>query len=429
LVAVCLASGFINLVPLGGLLPATLLIDGLVLLMGLLAAVDLVRSGHVEAWMVGVGAVVLVGAVLVLHGTEPVSSQVLALRNLIWYAVPAVYCAVAIRSTRGAELVIRAIMRWGLVLAVFGCVQFVLRNTLPGWLLYSKDTELFGYYGSDIIRTTGLIGNSIVFATFLVMLFALWVARSLWRPTVHAFVATMVVALAIMSTLSRNPMACALAIAAGLVLVRVAQGGMARGVRFIYLGLAVGGLLAIGLMLSTRLQQAIFGSFLWQGVVHSGNASVTQSTLLHDQFTQLALASFKAHPWFGIGLGTQSQDSSNAATNLVITDGFHLSLLVEGGLVLLTVVLVLLLTVLVRLNKARREVPQSLQFAPTALFAYLLSQIALAGFYNTGFFGKVPNVLFWVAAGSVISLARSMSLVTPSGSSSLYRRSMGKKSS
>jgi hypothetical protein len=36
----------------------------------------------------------------------------------------------------------------------------------------------------------------------------------------------------------------------------------------------------------------------------------------------------------------------------------------------------------------------------------MATQLLLAGFYNTGFFGKVPQVAFWVTFGAMIALGR-----------------------
>lgn len=147
-------------------------------------------------------------------------------------------------------------------------------------------------------------------------------------------------------------------------------------------------------------------SFLVQGLFAGGNASVKGSTEGHAEYTRLALESFANHPWTGIGLGSQSQASDNATTATVITDGFHLSLLVEGGLLLVLPTLAFFVAVAIRLVAARHQVDWTDRWLPLAAVLYLLSQLAFAGFYNTGFYGKVPNLIFWVVFGAAIALAR-----------------------
>ena len=90
----------------------------------------------------------------------------------------------------------------------------------------------------------------------------------------------------------------------------------------------------------------------------------------------------------------------------MITDGFHLATLVEGGFLLFIPSILLLLSLLIRLWVAAANAPPQRRWLPLAVLVYLTGQIFLAGFFNTGFYGKVPNLTFWLLFGAIVAIDR-----------------------
>ena len=307
--------------------------------------------------------------------------------------------------------IMRTVMGTGVFVAIFGVLQFGFRATLPPWLLYSRDTELYGYWGTDITRSTGLVGNSIVYGTLMTLVFTLWAAASL-RPGLSrnrrlwTVVAAVVAGIAVLTSFSR--VAIFLCVISALVIVVHAL--WSRGaVRAIPVAIALtmfSAILAVWFRANLDFQKAVGESFIIEGLFGGANPSVAGSTAVHDEFTRLALESFERNPWVGVGLGSQRQDSSNAGRAPVITDGFHLSTLVEGGLFLMLPTVALLVLVALRALAARRHVAPSERWLIVATFVFVTGQISVAGLYNTGFYGKVPNVVFWVTFGAVVALSR-----------------------
>jgi hypothetical protein len=406
LVVVAMLSGFINLIPAGTFMPATFIIDSIVAAMVVLALITLFRGASLEFWMIALILLLVVSVVLMLHGPEAMGPQFRAVRNQVFYAFAGFYTAVTVRDREGAMSIITLVMRLGLVLAAFACVQFFFRDVLPEWLLFSRDTILFSYYGTDISRSTGLVGNSIIFATLLVLIYSLWLARALWRPRIITFAGTALMAAGIVTTFSRASIICAALISVGMLAAVIWRIRPSRRIPLLA-SLSLGGaLLTIGFLGSEGWRQTLTGSFIWHGLFLGENATAAGSNRRHYQYATFAVESFNRHPVFGIGLGTQSQYSENATSSVVITDGFHYSTLVEGGLFLFVPTMLFLFAVILRAIRAYHCFPSSAKYIPLAIATYFFSQVAVAGFINTGFYGKIANLIGWIVFGAMVAVAR-----------------------
>lgn len=404
LVIVTVFSGFINLVP-GPTAPATLLIDGITAVMFFGVLVTFIRRGGAEAWMVWTIIAGALALVLALFGPVPPGDAIIAVRSLLFYVAAAMFTAVTVRTRESALRIVRTVMKAGLAIAVLGCIQFVFRGALPQWLLFTADTKLFSYYGTDITRATGLVGNSIVYGTFVSLIFVLWLASSTREDLTRAsrlrhLVAVAISGAAVVVSFSRISITVAVAAVAIAMLYAILRKGASRAVvTLFHIGL-VGSILILVVLAIPQLLEPFSQTFLVQGLFLGNNASVTGSTDGHEMFTRLALQSFAEHPWVGIGLGSQS----GANDRIIITDGFHLSTMVEGGLVLLVPVTLSLLLVWFRALGMWRRSSVTDRWLHIAVAVFLASQIFAAGFYNTGFYGKVPNVIFWIVFGAAVAL-------------------------
>lgn len=406
LVFIAAFSGFLNLLPFP-VAPATVAIDGITGVMLFGTIVFSLRQARAEAWMIFAAAATVLAVVLAVFGPEPFQSGVIAVRNLLYYIAAGAFVATAVVTREGALVIVRTVMNAGLVIEVFGCMQFAFRSVLPSWLLFSSDTQLFGYFGTDITRSTGLIGNSIVYGTFALLIFALWLSATgqpgmAPKSRARHTVATAVSGLAVVASFSRISIALALAAILAIAAWALFRRGASRAIPIASVLVAVGAVVICAVLVNNKLSKAIEGSFVIQGLFLANNASVEGSTSGHHLFTELALQSFREHPWIGVGLGTQS-GASNA---VIITDGFHLQTLVEGGLFLIVPLSIVFLLVMVRLITIWRRVDSHQAWLPVAMLAFLASQVFIAGFYNTGFYGKVPNLVFWILFGATVALDR-----------------------
>lgn len=403
LVIVVFFSGFINLVHIGTFYLATVLVDGLTLIMILWMVVGgSLASVRVESWLVSLLLVTVSMAVLFLNGQESASLKFLTIRSEILYASAGVFIVSTVSSRSGALHLI-SLIRWlGLIFAVFGIIQFLLRSSLPRWLLYTSDTQLFGYYGTDLTRSTGLLGNTIVYSAVLLLVLSLWTFHAVFRTSALSIVPLIVLVCAIFTTFSRIAIACAvlLIIFAGVYWLRKRG---APGLITLIGGFLVGGLFIIAFPLSI---QSLSDSFLVSNLFGGLNPSVRASTDLHTSQVSEALSLFREHPILGLGLGTQDESSIHALTSVVITDGAIWAVLVEGGLILLVPFFILFLSMLTRVIGAMRSEDEEVKSIALALCFYLLLQVGVASWLNSAIFGKVPFILTWVVFGCLVTVSR-----------------------
>ncbi len=410
-------SGFINLIPAGALYPATVIIDGLYLAMfaGYLGAVLSQKGVRLNIWVISFVLLVAAYLCLFLNGGEPIYDKYLTLRNQVLYAFVAIFLSSQLKSRNDAVRLLTLAMRLSVLLAIFGILQFVFRNILPEWLLVSKDTALFGYYGTDITRSTGLIGNTIVFSNVLLLFFSLHVAKLVQRFKIVDLMSAALLFTGILLTFSRIAIVGAVIISLALTAVLIFRKNLLRAVMVGSTTVLIAALAAALISASERLRSQIFDSFIFRDLFLAENASVQSSTDLHNVYIEIALETLRDTLWFGLGISSQNQDSINAESDVVITDGAFWSLLAEGGLFLFICYSLFLLCCSITAVRSIRNLNNE-QYLVLAFLAFSAYQFFASAIYNSAYFGKAPFILYWFIFGIVIaigSLSRPLSEGSP----------------
>jgi hypothetical protein len=410
--------GFIGLVPTPAGSLATWITDGVTVVCAVIVVWGLLgRRPLRDPWFVyAFGGFVAVSLFFCVISPEPWTVKLIALRNHALYGVVALYATQYLTEWGAAR--VEAVLRWaGVAVAVFGIGQYFFRASLPDWLLKPIDSDLFGYWGTDIVRANGLVGNTIVYAAFLLLILAVWWVRVFTTSGSQRWVAlgaTLVVGGAVLATFSRMVMLLAIV----LMVVAPMLVALRRGRRAILLtGAVIGGGLvvaAVSVLLIEPLRARVLDSWIIRELFSQGNASVTESTDLHFEMIQMALDHFVGSPLVGIGYGTQSSGSTFSVDGSVITDGAHWATLAEGGALLTVATLGFFAIVLVRLGRVWWKTGD-LEAAGRALAAglYLVAQFGAASFLNSGFYGKTPFVAFWILAGCALAVGVSERRVEP----------------
>lgn len=405
LMAVVYGSGFINMLPTGHLYAATLLIDCITLVLGILVILGLIRDRRMpEVWVWGLLALALVYVALSFHGGENVVARLTTVRSSVLYAVVGVFAATRLSAT-DARRVIRVLLAIGVGFAAFGLLQFVLRNALPEWLLVSRDTNAFSYYGTDIVRSTGLLGNTIIYANLMLLYVAVFAFRLIAKFSWGILVSAILAFAAVVVTFSRLAIVGAVVIALVAFVVWVVKNWSRR------MGIVlavVGGIVVVVMGVLWILpgpRQMLGKSFVVEGLILGGNASVQGSTDIHSSFANLAWALLSGPDrWFGLGLGTQMQGSVYSLHHAVVTDGAALATLLEGGLVLVLAYAMAIACCAVFLVRARRQVAVSDRYFVVGLFVYVVFLFGVSSFVNSAYFGKVLFITLWVMFGLAMAL-------------------------
>lgn len=411
MVSIVFASGFINLLPTGRTYAATVIVDLACVVLFVLALISALRQRlRLSPWIWGLGGLFAVYVVLLFHGGESWVTRLTSLRSNLLYAIVGVYAAVTLRRLGDIARVLRVVYAAGVLFAVFGLFQFLFRTWLPEWVLITRDTPAFSYYGTDIVRSTGLLGNTIIYANLMVLFVALFAFRSIANPTWRNLLATALVLGAVVVTFSR------LAIVAGVVIVVVALVAWVVRNWSRRLGWILGSVLAGAALVAgtvwwiPSLRRVITDSFIVKGLFLGQNATVQGSTDGHNAFTDTAGA-LLAGPsrWFGVGIGTQSQHSVYAEHHHVITDGALLATLVEGGILLAVAYGVALALCIVALLTAYRKVSTTFRPFIAAMVVYSAYLFAVAALFNSAYFGKVLFITYWLLFGVAMALSTTAS--------------------
>lgn len=408
LVAVVFLSGFINLIPTGGFYPATVLIDGLYALMLGAFIVSIVRdrtAGRLPAWVAMFVVLMLVYVSLFPNGSESLYNKYLDLRSSVLYAFVAIFIVNTLRTREEALRLLNLAMRFSVLMAAFGVAQFAFRDILPQWLLVSRDTTLFGYYGTDISRSTGLLGNTIVFSTLLLIFFTLYVGKLVAKFRTRDLAAALVLLAAIILTFSRVAIVGAGVIALATIVVVATRRSRINAAIMGFVALLFATLTLLVVLVSGSLQTQITGSFIFRDLFMGGNASVQTSTAIHNRYIDEAWRVLGESPWVGIGIASQRRGSLNAEDSLVITDGAIWSTLVEGGLVLFTAYAIFLTTCVAAGFKSWRKA-RTANYAAAGFLMFSTYELGVASVFNSAFLGKPPFIMYWVVFGVVVALGR-----------------------
>jgi hypothetical protein len=396
-------SGLLNILASGNQLISTYIVDGVAFVILFWLGLDLVfrPKTSLPAWGVALFVVSVVYLGLSVASPESFSDIFLGFRSEVLYAFIGFACYRFVRGPRDRDDILRIVCNVGTCLAAFGVIQYFARGILPDFLLKPKDAEVFGYYGTDIVRSNGLVGNTIVFAHLLLLVFALQMARVTTKLSAWTVISPAVTAGAIVLSFSRSAILGAALVFAVSVIYWVRKGGASK-LLITLAALAMGAsCVVVGLYTSGGTQHDTgepIADFIVGDLFGSTNASVQGSNQGHANDIAIGVDAFLSNPLTGVGIHTHHQGSAYSRNHEVITDGAFWQVLAEGGVMLsgaYIAVFVLLLRNLVRVYRNSREVrPYVLGF-----MIYFVYMVCWASFVNSSLFGKPVFVVTWIVAG------------------------------
>lgn len=331
---------------------------------------------------------------LMFYGDNSFRDRVMGFRNNVIY--PGIWIPLALF---GRTISFRRIAAWifygGLVACGLAIVQAFYSEKMPELLLTLHGTDQhFGFYGTNIFRVTGLIGNPLVFSgfsSFMVLLGYMFLgfearrrARFLvWLPLVamyYTYTRTSNVALLLM-------WGFAWTVWTTIPLWR----RFVRG-SFVLVFLVV--MLFGGCFGPELFRQNFFFSRM------SGTEVTSQgSTDDHIDSLKKGLMALRRNPFCGIGLGSQGY-SVKDHTGTFGGDGVYLALLLEtGGVGFILAIAILswfVWQMMVRFAAAPRGGPSYRMYGTLLLAA---GYFAMASVLNSAFTARTNLCLYWILVG------------------------------
>lgn len=321
-----------------------------------------------------------------ISGQTSFYDAVLGLRNNNIYTL--LFFVVTLRMDRqGIKPLYRLFIDCGVLICAFAIVQFLLRNVLPESLLVLNGEDIFRLQESDIIRVTGLMGNTIIFGGYAIVLFALVWAQLLTLKfrSVLLWGKLIIIAVANAFTFSR-------ASVAGMVMIAFVQFilyGCTHRRTWEYLASAAAAVCVLAVVVvvffwdSTIIQRLFNLNSIWNEGSDEG----------HFQMIRDAIGVIGEHWAIGTMMG---------ASNTVVADGVFWAYLLEWGVPVFLVYAVLFLWIgKIALRKCSSENRLTATLANGFLGMSLY--MVCFSFINSAYGARSVLVFFWMVGGMLLA--------------------------
>jgi hypothetical protein len=325
---------------------------------------------------------------------NPILERVLGIRNFIFYID--IFIVTYILFSNKNNYIKSLIKILGFIfftVSLFGIIQVVFGKYLPISLLTIKGTSIFGFYGTDIIRPTALIGNTIEFAGVALMSFVYYYLKYFLekRRDLFTSVALIVSAYAVIISYSRAALV-------GMVIIVVLFNFIKdKKYGFVTKSSAV----LYGILVIFIIFFIFSGSFLTDRFIHP-DPSTLGSNVVHYKQTISAIQHIITYPLTGVGIGTQGPSANGNL--IIITDGFLFQLLLEYGVIVGCIYFLFIIYIVRYIYKNI-----NIKFMNFPSFFSVISLISfhILGIINSSYmFSSVLIILWFFVGASLVEIRR-----------------------
>lgn len=331
---------------------------------------------------------------------ESTYDKIMSVRGTIVYLSVAVFIYKFISSEKLIDKLITNIYRLGIFFGLFGIVQGVFRTKLPPELLMPKNYDSpYVYFGTDIVRANGLLGNMIIYGSIMLLFYAIFINKFFSDFKLESLLASVISFSAILCTFSRAALMGAATMTAVLFLKSLFSKGNRKSIIFLSLFISTG---IIILYLSFG---NLLNSFLFSSVLTSSNQSVQWSNQGHMMLITEALKTIQDNPIFGSGIATQKKDSIFSLTHIYVTDGAFFSTFLEIGILgILINSLLILFAFYISIKSLKIE---KYRYLATGFLFFSIYNFFFACIVNSAYYGRTMYILYWTLFGIILSIYRS----------------------
>lgn len=323
---------------------------------------------------------------LVLLGVNPLIEKILGFRNSTIYLIFPLLVISLIREKNSSIKIFKYINFCGAFVSIFGITQYAFSSNLPRTFLAVGDDQLFGFFGSSLIRPTALLGNTIIYSGAVVISFVTSLSMYIGTKKNLYLLFSFISLLAAYASYSRSAIAglvvCAL-LTALLYMENIYQSLKAI--------IPMIGFFSVLILLYSFFAPDSFGFILSRML--SQESTTESSDLVHLIEISTAVELAADNFLFGIGLGTQGQSGYSGLK--VITDGFWWQLVLETGFVGALLYLLIVLYIFIRIYKSRFQLAAPERYilvAPMVLLIYFHT----ASFINSSILGRFNFFSLWL---------------------------------
>ncbi|MBA9077847.1 O-antigen ligase family protein [Rufibacter quisquiliarum] len=253
---------------------------------------------------------------------NPLLERLFGIRNNLVYAASILYVPLLFRKERQIGRSIRLLYLAGILLCLFAIFQFIFSFKLPMSLLVLRGEVTFSFVEFSIVRPTALLGNTIIFASFTIILFCILLPKYLYQKRKIDLFYIGITLLANVLTYTRAALFGA--ILSGAIIYVLCYGRFTLNYLIkLILGFSLLVLALVGI-----------GNFFKDSFLVRRVTGVEVGTIgsTDEHFRQIfnSIDYLKEHVVAGAGIGTQGQ--SGDPEKKIVTDGYWFQLFLENGL-------------------------------------------------------------------------------------------------
>jgi len=355
--------------------------------------------------------------------------RVMGFRNYAVY--PSVFLVIMTSSQRLNARKIMDVLWWsGLAVCAFAIVQSFAFRSLPPLLLSLGGNEImFDINDGEIFRVNGLVGTTIVFSTFAVLILFCGIFREArWQKAL-----SVIPAAALYLSYSRIAMlgflgVCALALL-WKVLFRLPRDLCWAALALLALAVSSASPKMVEFARDRIDREAVQDAHFakaGEGAIANrllGRDKITRkSTVAHIEQYQKGLTAIAANPLTGVGLGTQGCSSRENGRYSLVQDGFYLATALELGVVGFALYMSLFIGVLGFAFWRWSRSPTQVAVNPcVTVFLFWGVFLLVCNLVNSSFASRINQCLFWILAGLSVACCRQFASCSELGGDTIHR--------
>lgn len=315
------------------------------------------------------------------------------------YIITFIIIQVLLVNKKNLKIVLNRMYFYGTVVSFYGIIQFLFRNKLSIDFLALKGTNLFGYYGTDIIKANGLIGTPIDFGFFTLLFYTMFLQLFFQNKKVKYMICTLICLLSCICTFSRVAYLGLGIFTIIIIIINIKNKVISFNNKLIFMGLFT---LSFILFMGFIQKGYIESSFIHKYIISGQSINVQSSNETHQSIVQDSIEYIKRSPMYGYGIGTQRYDTIYNPINFYNTDGVFFAFILELGIPIFILMIIVMIT---SIYYSYRIFKNNVYLQPLCLVFILtgLYQIMFEGFVNSSFVNKTSFVIYWLIFGIIMS--------------------------
>jgi len=398
--AILFFNGFLNnFVDIGKVYFGTLLIDIFYVISSVLEIIIILKRNKITVTDINVIFFIffyLYFARIFLDSNNDIYSKFLSFRDRVFYITIFIFVQEFIYSIDDIKRIKKWLFIFSIFISLFGIFQYIFREHLSLILLTPKSDNIFSYYGTNIVRSTGLIGNPIIFGNFELLFYSIFLTRFFTRSNLKNFIFVLITFFAIIFTFSRVAYLGTFIITFVLMIVYIFK---YKSKRTLTSYLSILTIILLSMILILVFRNDIINSFIYKDLILGNNPSVKGSTQTHIHLLEKSIEIIKSNWIFGTGIGTQRYGTNVQFYN---TDGSWMAMMIEIGIPMFILYLAFLIKCIIKSYELSRK-NLIIRDIGIGFFIFSIYEMIFANFINSAYFGKIFYIMYWFIFGIILS--------------------------